>query len=34
VETERGTFFIGQAADGAPVLYDSADLTTHGSSSV
>ena len=30
METERGTFFIGQAADGAPVLYDSADLTTHG----
>jgi hypothetical protein len=29
METERGTFFIGQAADGAPVLYDSTDLTTH-----
>jgi len=32
--TEMGRFFIGQGADGDPVLYDSADLTTHGSSSV
>jgi hypothetical protein len=30
MNTEMGRFFIGQGADGDPVLYDSADLTTHG----
>jgi len=29
MDTERGRFFIGQAADGTPILYDSTDLTTH-----
>jgi len=29
MDTEMGRFFIGQGADGAPVLYDSTELTTH-----